>query len=309
MFTLAHLTDIHLAPLVGFAPRHWNTKRLLGYLNWQRRRKRDHIRAALDALVADLLTQAPDHIAVTGDLVNIGLPLEHVRALEWLQALGPPERVTVVPGNHDIYVRMRPDPGTRRWAAYMSSNAAGSACVESLPDGFPFVRRVGDVALIGLCSAVPTPPFVASGRLGPEQRRALADVLGRLHKDGLFRVVLIHHPPLPGQARPSRGLQDAAELEAILLKCGAELVLHGHNHLNMLSWRHWQAGAVPVVGLPSASMGRRHKGEPLARYNLYRIHVDRQSSRIELISRGLAEPGGPTVEIERRWLTPEFTEF
>ena len=48
--------------------------------------------------------------------------------------------------------------------------------------------------------------------------------------------VLIHHPPLPGQAKRFRGLEDAAGLEAVLSRHGAELVMHGHNHRNMLAW-------------------------------------------------------------------------
>jgi hypothetical protein len=58
----------------------------------------------------------------------------------------------------------------------------------------------------------------------------------------------------------------------------------------------------PVVGAPSASLGRRHKREPLARYNLYPIGGPAHG--IELIGRGLAEPGGAIVELERRMLVP-----
>src|SRR5262245_65523212 len=99
--TIAHLTDVHLGPIDGLPPRYWNLKRGLGYLNWMRKRRHDHQRPVLDRIVADMAAQGPDHIAVTGDLANIGLPQEHIAALGWLQSLGPPERVTVIPGNHD----------------------------------------------------------------------------------------------------------------------------------------------------------------------------------------------------------------
>ena len=62
---------------------------------------------------------------------------------------------------------------------------------------------------------------------------------------------------------------------------------------------------MPVVGAPSAAQGRPYEGEPLARYNLYRI--EGPPWRIELIGRGLEEPGGAIVEIERRWLSPPGT--
>jgi len=114
--------------------------------------------------------------------------------------------------------------------------------------------------------------------------------------------VLIHHPPLPGQAKRFRGLEDAAELQAVLSRHGAELVLHGHNHRNMLAWCAARGGSVPVVGAPSAALGHPHKGEPLARYNLYRIEGPPWS--IELVGRGLEEAGGKIVELERRILAP-----
>jgi len=295
-FTIAHLSDVHLSPIDGFTPRHWSLKRALGYANWLRQRRGSYSGAVLERIVADIRAAAPDHIAVTGDLVNIGLPKEHSGALEWLEALGPPQRVSVVPGNHDIYVRMGRDPGVARWARYMASD---DACDDASPQrelSFPFLRRLGPVALIGINSAVPTPPFLASGRIGSLQRARLARLLQALGAEGLFRLVLIHHPPLPGQARRLRGLTDAAELEALLIGSGAELVIHGHNHHNMLAW----CGPIPVVGVPAAALARTRGRVPLARHNLYRIAGP--PWKIELIGRGLIEPDGPIVEIERRQL-------
>ena len=104
-YVLAHLSDPHLAPLPQ--PR-WTellNKRITGYINWQRNRRFVHERAALDAIVADLKAQAPDHIACTGDLTNIALREEFARGRQWLESLGTPENVSLVPGNHDAYVR------------------------------------------------------------------------------------------------------------------------------------------------------------------------------------------------------------
>jgi 3',5'-cyclic AMP phosphodiesterase CpdA len=297
--TIAHVTDLHLGPIGGFPLRYWNLKRGLGYLNWVRTRRHDHQRAALDRIVSDLLAQAPDHIAVGGDLCNIGLPQEHAAALTWLGTLGPPERVSVVPGNHDIYCSMGRDPGVGRWAHYMASDDRGSTFAGDAA-GFPFVRVVGQVALVGVNSAVPTPAAMAWGRVGGKQLQRLAGILDRLAAAGLFRLVAIHHPPLPMQASAARGLRDAPAMAAVLQRHGAELVIHGHNHRNMLAWLKGKVGVCPVVGTPSASLGRRHGREPLARYNLFRI--DAISRTIELIGRGLTEPGGSVVEIERRKL-------
>lgn len=299
-FTLAHLSDVHLGPLPRFALRYWNTKRVLGYVNWHRRRKSAHLRPVLDRLIADLKAQRPSHIAVTGDLVNIGLPSEYIAAGQWLTGLGSPNDVTVVTGNHDIYTHLTDDPGYRRWAPYMVPNPAGTAYSEHSHDGFPFVRCFGQVALVGLNSAVPTRPFYAGGRLGTGQLDATADILERLGAQGFQRVVLIHHPPLPGLASPRKALEDAAALACILEAQGAELVLYGHNHRGRLDTMPGPAGQAHVIGVPSASLGRHHKGEDLARYHLFQFRHD--GGPVEMVARGLIEPNGPVVEIERRML-------
>jgi len=297
---LAHLSDIHLGPLPGFRPEHWNLKRGLGYVNWHRKRRHVHQPEVAAALLEDAARHNVDHIAITGDLINIGLPAEYEAAARWLATVGPPERVSLIPGNHDIYTRLRSDPGVERWRAYMRPDGYGEGVGPPPASGFPYVRRLGPVALIGLNSALPTPPAIAAGRLGEEQLAALARALDRLRADGLTRVVLIHHPPLPGQADRRRGLADAKALEDVLQRHGAELVLHGHNHLDMYACRRWQAGDVPVIGVASGSAGRRHGREPLGRYNLFRFEPLGGGTRIELIGRGLQQPGGPVVELERR---------
>lgn len=299
-FLLAHLGDVHLGPITGFRPRYWSVKRALGYANWVRRRRHVYSQAVVDRIVADAQAHAPAHIAVTGDLVNIGLPGEIANALSWLCTLGGPEAVSLVPGNHDIYDHIGGDAGTRRWAAYMTSNAEGAAYVEPGWE-FPFVRRFGSVALVGVNSAVMTPPVVSWGRVGGAQLASLEAVLHRLGTEGVFRVVLIHHPPLPGQCTPSRGLKDGAALKAALERYGAELVVHGHKHRNMTAWLGSVSGMIPIIGAPSVALCRPHKGEPLARYNLYRIEGEGPWT-VTLTGRGLAEADGPVVELERRRL-------
>jgi 3',5'-cyclic AMP phosphodiesterase CpdA len=293
--TLAQLSDVHLAPVRGFALRHLNIKRGLGYLNWQRSRRHVHRKASLDLIVADLKAQRPDHIAVTGDLINLGLPAEYEAAHAWLESLGTPGDVTVIPGNHDIYTHLHGHPGVERWADFMRADAWGEKLAGRAAGGFPFVRKVGPIALICLNSAEKTPPFIAAGRLGERQLAALADLLQRTRAEGLVRVVLIHHPPLPGQAPARRALRDAAALERVLAAHGAELVLHGHNHRDNHLDFAWGEGRIPVIGVGSGSVGRVHKGEPLGRYNLFRITRAASGAHIECVTRGL-DPSSSFVE-------------
>ncbi|MEZ5827433.1 MAG: metallophosphoesterase [Hyphomicrobiales bacterium] len=300
MFTLAHLSDIHLSPMPRAKRRHLLSKRILGYVNWHRGRKFVHKREILDLLTRDLIEREPDHVAVTGDLVNLGLPEEYLRAAEWLHHLGPPDHVTAIPGNHDAYVRLHPDKSMRHWQPYMESNAAGEALFATPDDGFPFVRRYGDVGLIALSSAIPTMPFVAAGKLGKPQLAYLASALDRLGREGLFRVVLIHHPPLPGQAGWRRGLRDAKKLRDVLRAHGAELVLHGHDHQQTVHELDTVSGPAIVVGVPSASEAVEGS-TPAARYNEYNIERVDGGWRVEMIGRAAGGPDN-VWECERRVL-------
>jgi len=277
------------------------SKRVFGYVNWHRGRKLVHRRDILDILTRDIVEQKPDHIAVTGDLVNLGLPEEFMRAAEWLHHLGPPDRVTAIPGNHDAYVRLHPERGLHHWKPYMVSNGEGEALFPTPETAFPFVRRFGDVALIALSSAIPTMAFVAAGKIGRVQREYLAAALATLGRLGLFRVVLVHHPPLSGQAGWRRGLRDAKKLKDIIVANGAELILHGHNHEQTIRELETVTGMATIVGVPSASEAVEGR-VPAARYNEYLIERDGKGWSCEMIGRVVASAPEHVWEMERRAL-------
>jgi len=300
LFTLAHLSDIHLSPMPRVRRRELFGKRLFGYMNWHSGRKLVHRRDILDILTRDIVERQLDQIAVTGDLVNLGLPEEFVLAAEWLRHLGPPERVTAIPGNHDAYVRLHLEKGTGHWQPYMKSNEAGEALVRTPSTAFPFIKRFGDVALVALSSAIPTMPFLAAGRLGSAQRALLGLALEELGRRDLFRVVLIHHPPLSSQASWRRGLRDAKKLTSLLKEKGAELVLHGHNHEQTLAELETATGPLFVLGVPSASDAMSGRN-PAARYNEYRIERANSGWFCEMICHAVAEPNS-VWECERRIL-------
>ncbi len=293
MFTLAHLSDVHLAPLPAPRGVELLSKRITGYINWQRRRHFIHDRAALDVLVADLQKRRCDHIAVTGDIANIALPEEFTLGRRWLESLGSAQDITAIPGNHDIYVRAGTALALREWGAFMRGDAGES---------FPFVRKRGPVALIGLNSGVPTAPFFATGKVGAAQLQALGVTLDRLNDERLFRIVLIHHPPV-SEARRNKRLVDAPALLAVLAQHGAELLLHGHDHLHMVNWLPGPDGArIPAVGVHSASAAPAYSPDPAA-YHLFNIGGAPGRWTCELISRGL-DAHGVVGERLRRNLMP-----
>ncbi|MGQ4273339.1 metallophosphoesterase family protein [Terrihabitans sp. B22-R8] len=296
MFTLAHLSDPHLGPLPRPTFRELFSKRILGYTNWRVRRRGRHDMTCLAALTQDLLAQKCDHIAVTGDLAVIGLDAEFVPARAFLETLGSPDHVSAIPGNHDVYVSGTADHPQLHWAEYM---AGDNERVVGSPF-FPYVRRRGNVALIGLSSAVPTGFHSAQGRLGKEQCYALTDILRQLDEEGLFRIVMIHHPP-SGTGDVLRRLTDARRIKRSLLRAGAELVLHGHNHRHERISLLGRTGPVPVIGVPSASIGPGHPHSPGA-YNIYRIDGEKGAWRCEMISRGFAPGDGEITERSRTFL-------
>ena len=300
-FTLAHLSDPHLPPLPAPRLSELAGKRVLGYLNWTRNRRKYYRREVLDALVSDMQAQGPDHVAMTGDVLNLAIEAEYAPALKWLESVGPPDRVTAIPGNHDAYVRLHPERGTRHWQPYMESNEAGELLVPTPPTLFPFVRRFGDVALVALSSAIPTMPFIAAGKVGSLQRDLLGEALTRLGREGLFRVVLIHHPPLPGQAGWYRGLRDAGRTTRVMKQNGVELVLHGHNHEQTVFEFETVSGPAVVVGVPSASEAVEGR-LPAARYNEYSIARVDGGFRCEMVGRAVADVGEHIWECERRVL-------
>jgi 3',5'-cyclic AMP phosphodiesterase CpdA len=279
-FVLAHLSDPHLPPLPMLSLREFTGKRALGYLNWTRNRHAIHRREVLDSLVADLQAQHPDHIAVTGDLVNLALEAEFAPARAWLQSVGTPDHVTVVPGNHDAYARATRHHFAETFGDFMRGDADAAEDAVSLP----LLRRRGPLALIGVSTAVPTGPLLATGRLGPVQLDALDRILTRLSVDRVFRVLLIHHP-LRSQSRYKR-LTDSGQLLALLKRHGVELVLHGHDHVHSTMWFDGPLGRIPAIGVPSAS-SIAHGRYPAAAYNLFSIKRETDGWRCEYSVRGI----------------------
>jgi 3',5'-cyclic AMP phosphodiesterase CpdA len=275
VFTLAHLSDPHLPLPPKTSLRHLASKRALGYLNWRRNRHLIHRRDILDTLVADLQAQQPDHIAVTGDLVNIALVNEFAPARQWLESVGPADRVSLVPGNHDAYVRSTAHRFAETFPDYISGDDAAP--------GFPYLRRREAIAIIGVSSAVPTAPLRATGWLGAPQRAALEALLQDLAGERVFKVLLIHHP-LQSRSRHKR-LTDAAELIALLQRHPVDLVLHGHDHVHATVRIETPFGAIPVVGVPSASAMNDHH-RPSAAYNLFKISEGNDGWRCEHRIRG-----------------------
>ncbi|MEM9762978.1 MAG: metallophosphoesterase [Pseudomonadota bacterium] len=259
-FILAHVSDPHLGAPDADAPGRaegLTIKQRMALSNWQRRRRHVFRADVAFRTAADIAAAAPHHVAVTGDLANAGLHAEFAEAARWLAALGAPaapdpsDGLSVIPGNHDALA-----PGT--WEV-------GAEVLGLRMPAYPWSHRVGRVAIIGLSTARPTLPLLATGRLGTAQIAAAEDLCAEAGAAGLCRVVLVHHPPGETTTR-RRAFSDREALGAALSRAGAEIVLYGHNH-RQEAVRIGDAGIL-ALGVPAASAAPGGGVEPAGWYRI-----------------------------------------
>jgi len=227
---LIHVTDPHLSSLGHQTFLKLRGKRRSGYLSWQRNRRHIHRPEILETLTRSIEAEDGDQILLTGDLVHIGLESEMVEAAQWLKRLGPPEKVMLIPGNHDNYVRDSLASMLRHWGDYLPDpGPAGS----NYTTGYPLVLELGGFSVIALNSSCTTRIFSAAGELGDQQRSDLAHCLQNAHDLHQFTCVLIHHPPFPGMTSRRKALRDDRQLETLLREFPPGLILYGHLHKDL----------------------------------------------------------------------------
>jgi 3',5'-cyclic AMP phosphodiesterase CpdA len=274
---IAHLSDLHLLSLEGAVPFRLLNKRLTGYLNIRFHRKSVHRPFAVKAAARAIRRMGIDQVVITGDVSNLALENEFRLVSTFLaDDLGlPPEQVSLVPGNHDAYTggAHRSRRFARSFATYLRSDLADLS-----PPGevFPYVHLRGPAAIIGLSTAVPRPPLVASGQLGQEQLLALERILAHPEVRDRTPVILQHHPVHNGSSRVKRileGLADAEEEVRILGRLSRGLVLHGHLHRRIHRRIATPSGRLDAVGATSASL-LHDSDERMAGFNVYEIRPD-----------------------------------
>ena len=273
---IAHVSDLHLLALDGVSATRFVNKRATGWLNIRLKRGSIHRISYARAILRQIGLLGVDQVIITGDLTNLALESEFALARDVLEHdLGlDPSRVTVVPGNHDLYTRgsARSRRFERSFAPWLESDLPELAT--DVPGGrFPIVELRGAVAIVALSSAVPRLPLVAAGELGKEQLASLGRVLAHPEVTRRGLVLALHHPPLRSDESPLKryfeGLRDAPELLDQLRTLSRGLILHGHLHRRVQRTVP-STGSVVQVGATSASL---HHDAPdrMAGFNLYDI--------------------------------------
>jgi 3',5'-cyclic AMP phosphodiesterase CpdA len=287
---LIHITDPHLSSLSFTRFSAVRGKRRSGYLSWQRKRRHVHRRDILDRLTESVQADNPDQLLIGGDLVHIGLEQEITAAGEWLRQLAPPEKVLLVPGNHDIYAADSFHAVNEHWKSFL----AASPVAADHASGYPISRDLGPVHLTGVNSSLPTRIFSARGEVGEKQ----IERLPRTFSAGQVNFLLIHHPPLPGLTHARKALRDADAFGAWLANSRLDVVLYGHVHDN----RSLELGDTRLYCTASASCRED------ASYRVFDVEQENQGWRVSMQLKQLdLDTGGqhPFRVVERdQWHRP-----
>ena len=279
---IAHLSDLHLLDLEGAVPLRLLNKRLTGYLNLRLHRRSVHRASAAQAVAREIRRRGVDHVVITGDVTNLSLEAEFQLVRTFLDDhLGlPADRVSLVPGNHDVYTEgaRRDDRFARFFGPFLHGDVDLGAIL-GLPQreaSFPYVRLRGPVAIVGLSTATPRLPLVASGEIGDAQLQMLARILELPELQGRLPVILQHHPwhNPPSRAKAFlEGLADARREQDVLRRVARGLLLHGHLHRRIHRTLPTHAGYLDAVGATSASL-LHDSDERMAGFNLYDVADD-----------------------------------
>lgn len=298
---IAHFSDLHVLDWEGIGPARFFNKRFTGWVSIRLKRGRVHRASYVRAVAREVRARKVDHVVITGDLTNLALEPEFALAhaiLEDEMGLRSDE-ISIVPGNHDLYTQgaLR----NRRFTTFFSkyTRCDIDVAVDIGAGHFPYVKLRGPVAVIGLSSAVPRPPMVASGTLGVPQLEALSRALEHPEVRRRTPVLILHHPvhnPPSKVKTMFEGLRDADDFRERLGDLSRGLLLHGHLHRRIQRIVPTKFGAILSVGATSASL--HHENEHrMAGFNVY--DIDDGTGAITNVEAHVLDPETSTFHIER----------
>jgi Icc protein len=260
---IGHISDLHIAdraryPRNGFSARDCDR----------------HSARLAKGLLDALREVGVDHLVVTGDLTLSAETREFERAadlLKWWAAAG---KLTVVPGNHDLWTADAVDTG--RFLRAIGPDGKGMR--RPVPT-YPHVVPLGEVVLVALDSArFGEEPRETAGKIGADQLRSARELCRHHQKAGKATVLAFHHHVvLPPERVPSDALvakmplADADQVIRLVAELPVAAVLHGHRHC---AFRVDVPGADRPTPILCAGSGTRVAEEPVRRARAYVYDFD-----------------------------------
>lgn len=260
-FRFVQLSDLHLSSIGLPNPFNLLNKRILGYLSWLRKRRHTHQRWVLDLALRTIQELEIDHFAITGDLTHIGLKHEFIQAREWLELLSDPFNITVIPGNHDLYVNEKWDCSFKYWENYLLDNDESKHrqfesedALTRLNQIYPVTRVRNNTVFIAINSVFDAPWFRATGHIHERQLSRLKHLLNQEELQKYCKVLLIHHPVTLTDTPKRKSLLNYEFFNAFLQQHPVDLILHGHGHHSSTDNISINTNKqIPVIGMSSSS--------------------------------------------------------
>jgi 3',5'-cyclic AMP phosphodiesterase CpdA len=223
---IAHLSDVHtLDPAHGRSSTRYRfaTKFVsLGRPVDPRARARKLVRG-----LAAAKASGADHVVITGDLTEMGDPLEFEHFASLLDDANLPDGgVTLVPGNHDAYT------SAAAWRRALEGPLKRYAEASATDPG-KLVDR-GDIAFLPIDTSCFQSIARSGGLFTPEAARAVqARIDDPALKDKTI-VLVMHHPPFVRHTNPISewvdGLRGCKHVLDMLTRHPRVQILHGHMH-------------------------------------------------------------------------------
>lgn len=260
-FRFAQLSDLHISSPGIPAPWRIANKRILGYLSWLKKRRHNHKIAIANLAISQLKEIEIDHYVITGDLTHIGLHNEFQQTSHWLEQVGNSNDITVIPGNHDLYVNESWDRSFAAWENYMQDDHAHKYAshppmdaLERLETFYPVLRIRGNTAFICLSSVFNAPWFRATGRINDSQLDRLQLILKDPALDKFCKILLIHHPVTLTHTRIRKSLLNYKRVLDVIRESSIHLILHGHGHQSTHELLQSHTGKnIAIIGASSSS--------------------------------------------------------
>jgi 3',5'-cyclic-AMP phosphodiesterase len=211
---------------------------------------------------------------VTGDLTLSSETREFERAADMLKWWAASGKLTVVPGNHDVWTADAVDTG--RFLRAVGPDGKG---MRRPAPTYPHVVPLGEVVLVALDSArYGEEPTQTAGRIGTDQLRSARELCRQHHQAGKATVLAFHHhvvlPPerVPSDALVARmPLADADQVIRLVAELPVAAVLHGHRHC---AFRVDVPGAKHPTPILCSGSASRVAEEPVRRARAYVYDFD-----------------------------------